>query len=55
MIYIFVRACVHFALFEDEEYLQLQLNVIRTSLLLYVGEKGRQAGQVPPSPLPSQP
>ena len=32
MIYIFVRACVHFALFEDEEYLQLQLSAIRTSL-----------------------
>ncbi len=32
MIYIFVRACVHFALFEDEEYLQLQLNAVRTSL-----------------------
>lgn len=34
LIYIFVRACVHFALFEDEEYLKLQLNVIRTSLRL---------------------
>lgn len=32
MTYIFVRACVHFALFEDEEYLNLQLNAIRTSL-----------------------
>lgn len=32
MTYLFVRACVHFALFEDEEYLQLQLNAIRTSL-----------------------
>ena len=32
MIYIFVRACVHFALFEDEEYLQLQVNAVRTSL-----------------------
>ena len=32
MIYIFVRACAHFALFEDEEYLQLQLNAIHTSL-----------------------
>lgn len=32
MTYIFVRACVHYALFEDEEYLQLQLNAIRASL-----------------------
>ncbi len=36
MIYIFVRACVHFALFEDEEYLLLQLNAIRTSLKAYM-------------------
>lgn len=36
MIYIFVRACVHFALFEDEEYLSFQLNTIRTSLRLYI-------------------
>lgn len=37
-IYIFVRACVHFAMFEDEEYLTLQLNVIRTSLILLMKE-----------------
>lgn len=36
MTYIFVRACVHYALFEDEEYLKLQLNAIRTSLKLFV-------------------
>ncbi len=35
MIYIFVRACVHYALFEDEEYLKLQLDTIRTSLRLF--------------------
>ena len=38
MIYIFVRACVHYAIFEDEEYLNLQLNAIRTSLKLFVNE-----------------
>ena len=32
MIYVFVRACVHYAMFEDEAYLQLQLGAIRTSL-----------------------
>lgn len=36
--YIFVRACVHYALFEDEEYLHLQLNAIRTSLKLFLKE-----------------
>lgn len=38
MIYIFVRACVHYALFEDEEYLKLQLDAIRTSLKLFIKE-----------------
>ena len=32
------RACVHYALFEDEEYLKLQLDAIRTSLRLFVRE-----------------
>ena len=38
MTYIFVRACVHYALFEDEEYLKLQMNAIRTSLRLFLKE-----------------
>ena len=37
MIYIFVRACVHYAMFEDEAYLQLQLGAIRTSLGAFMG------------------
>ena len=39
MIYIFVRACVHYALFEDEECLKLQLETIRTSLRLFMKER----------------
>ena len=42
MIYIFVRACVHYALFEDEEYLQLQLNAIRASLAAYLAQGSRE-------------
>ncbi len=38
MTYIFVRACVHYALFEDEYYLNLQLVAIRTSIKLFVKE-----------------
>ena len=38
MTCIFVRACVHYALFEDEEYLKLQLGAIRTSLRLFLKE-----------------
>ena len=42
MIYIFVRACVHYALFEDEEYLQLQLNAICASLTAYLAQESRE-------------
>ena len=43
MIYIFVRACVHYALFEDEDYLKLQLDAIRAALAALGG--GRQQGE----------
>ncbi len=45
MIYVFVRACVHYALFEDEEYLNLQLNAIRVSLRAFIAEAMRQKGE----------
>lgn len=38
LIYIFVRACVHYALFEDEEYLQPQLALIE-EVLPMIAEK----------------
>ena len=41
MTYAFVRACVHYALFEDEEYLNLQLNAIRTSLRAVLAAKNK--------------
>lgn len=36
IIFIFVRTCVHFALFEDEFYLNSQLNVIKLTLNKYL-------------------
>lgn len=44
MINIFVRACVHYALFEDEEYLRLQLDAIRVSLDLLTKERKQMMG-----------
>ena len=38
LIFILVRACVHYAMFEDEEYLNLELNAIRISLRLFIKE-----------------
>lgn len=45
MIYIFVRACVHYAMFEDEEYLNFQLGAIRTSLAAFMAQNGQAKPQ----------
>ena len=40
LIFTFVRACVHYALFEDEEYLNAQLGVLKKGIGLYLqGER----------------
>lgn len=36
MIFILIRACVHYALFEDEFYLQGQLDVLKESIGMFV-------------------
>lgn len=36
LIFILIRACVHFALFEDEFYLKAQLDVLKESLELFI-------------------
>lgn len=38
MIFVFVRACVHFALYEDEFYLQEQVRLLRECLALFARE-----------------
>lgn len=44
LIFSFVRACVHYALFEDETYLKAQLGVLKTGIALFVlqGQAGQQ-------------
>ncbi|MCD7893485.1 MAG: TetR/AcrR family transcriptional regulator [Erysipelotrichaceae bacterium] len=37
-IYVFVRACVYYALFENEEYLQSQLDFLKTGIKLIIQE-----------------
>lgn len=39
LIFTFVRACVHYALFEDEFYLQEQLRLINASIKLFMARK----------------
>ena len=36
LIFIFVRACVHYAMFEDEYYLRSQLTVLKQSVRWYL-------------------
>lgn len=36
LIFFFVRACVHYALFEDEFYLKAQTNLLKKSIALYI-------------------
>lgn len=36
MIFILIRACVHYALFEDEFYLKGQINVLKQSIALFM-------------------
>ncbi len=36
LIFFFVRACVHYALFEDEFYLKAQTNLLKKTIALYI-------------------
>ena len=36
LIFILIRACVHYALFEDEFYLKAQIDVLREALELFI-------------------
>ena len=47
MIYVFVRACVHYAMFEDEEYLTLQRNAIRSSLWAVAAARQKKKEELP--------
>ena len=42
LIFIFVRACVHYAMFEDEYYLKSQIEVLRQSVLLFLEKYNNQ-------------
>ena len=38
LIFILIRACVHYALFEDEFYLKSQIDVLKESLELFIAK-----------------
>lgn len=39
LIFVFVRSCVHYALFEDEAYLQAQLSVLKDGIALFMAQR----------------
>ena len=43
LIFIFVRACVHYAMFEDEYYLQAQMEILKQGVTLFI-ERYRAKG-----------
>lgn len=43
LIFVLIRACVHYALFEDEFYLKTQINVLKESLELFIQKYKMQA------------
>ncbi|MGN0039280.1 MAG: TetR/AcrR family transcriptional regulator [Coriobacteriales bacterium] len=43
LIFIFVRACVHYALFEDEYYLKAQLSVLKRGIELFMSTQPASA------------
>ena len=46
LIFILVRACVHYALFEDEFYLQSQIEVLKESLELFIMKYNQEEGEL---------
>lgn len=40
LIFILVRACVHFAMFEDEYYLKAQIDIVKQTVSLLAPKKG---------------
>lgn len=45
LIFILIRACVHYALFEDEFYLRSQLDVLKEALELFVMKYNGMTGE----------
>lgn len=44
LIFILIRACVHYALFEDEYYLKAQIGVLKQSLTLFLEKYNAKLG-----------
>lgn len=42
LIFIFVRACVHYAMFEDKYYLKSQMEVLKQGVALFADKYGSE-------------
>lgn len=47
LILVLIRACVHYALFEDESYLQMQLDILKKGISLFMKEYATSADKKP--------
>lgn len=47
LIFILIRACVHYALFEDEFYLKSQTDVLKESIAMFIEKYSRSENNVP--------
>ena len=45
LIFILIRACVHYALFEDEFYMKSQIDTIKETLELFIAKYSPKAKQ----------
>ena len=46
LIFIYVRACVHYALFEDKYYLEAQIEVLKKAVKLFIAEEMSKSLQI---------
>lgn len=46
MIFVFIRACVHYALYEDEFYLNEQLKYLKMSIPLFIEKYGTKKTEI---------
>lgn len=44
LIFIFIRACVHYALFEDEFYLKTQISVLKEGIHIFLEKYNKNGG-----------
>ncbi len=53
-VFILIRACVHYAMFDDEYYLKAQINVLKGSLKMFIEQASKGNNEKPQNVPPAQ-